>query len=143
MIFQILYISLASVPVTPLLIKSIKRKASVNNPRDGLTGILLSNSNMFMQLIEGEEEKVKKKYERIKKDERHKEITLIYEGERDVRFFENWSLLCKDINHCDPEFINKIGPYFHEGKTLESPNELLEILSEFSNSFKSKKKNVG
>jgi hypothetical protein len=139
MIYQVLYISFATVPITPLVVKSIESKASVNNPRDGITGILLMNSNMYMQLLEGEKENVKKKFETIKSDQRHEEVTLIYEGETEARFFEDWSMLCKEINHCDLAFITKIVPYFNKDKILESPMDLVEILHNFSVSFEDKK----
>lgn len=139
MFHQKLYVSFSNVPITPVFIKGLLAKASVNNQRDGITGVLLVNSNMFMQLIEGEKEAVEKKFNTIKSDKRHQEITLLYEHDSPVRFFGEWSMAFSNINQCDANFIKKIMPYFDQKEKIKSPLELIQFLKGFSESFGGKK----
>lgn len=131
MIHQLLYISFASGPVRKLMIKEILAKASVNNPKLEVTGILICNSNIFMQLLEGKKENVEEVMERIKADSRHDQITIVYEGENTDRLFPNWSMAYKDINDFNKEILDMIIPYFSLEKAINSGDEILKLISSF------------
>lgn len=136
MINQLLYLSFATIPVSNEIIESILKRANDNNPKMDITGILLCNSNLFIQLLEGKKENIHLLLDLIKKDERDDEVTVVYEGETENRYFGDWSMAFKDINDCNPEFIKKITPYFSKTKLVNSPAEMIKLLGEFSKSFK-------
>lgn len=66
------------------------------NLRDGITGALVCRQDIYLQLLEGPENAVEATYERIKRDDRHLEITMhVKERVRD-RLFGQWAM------HHDP-----------------------------------------
>ncbi len=64
-----------------------------NNQKDNITGSLLCRADIYLQMLEGPEEKVLKTFDKIKKDDRHLEITVLL-LERDIknRLFPNWAM---------------------------------------------------
>ena len=63
-----------------------------NNTRVGVTGMLLYKSGNFMQVLEGEEEKVREVHERIQADRRHRGLITLLEQRGDARQFGGWSM---------------------------------------------------
>ncbi|MDP2636511.1 MULTISPECIES: BLUF domain-containing protein [unclassified Pseudoalteromonas] len=73
-------------------IEHIIRKASEDNVKNHITGMLCFNSNYFLQCLEGARTQVNQTYKRILNDERHTDITLLYYDEIAVRDFADWSM---------------------------------------------------
>jgi len=48
-----------------------------NNRRDGITGALIYDSKWFAQVLEGTEGAVSRTFERILRDERHSDVSLV------------------------------------------------------------------
>jgi hypothetical protein len=63
-----------------------------NNQRDGLTGYLVFDGTWFMQILEGDHEKVMAALVRIRFDSRHSDVTVINTREIRVRSFPQWSM---------------------------------------------------
>lgn len=63
-----------------------------NNGRSDLMGGLYYGDNRFFQYLEGDEESVLKTYERIKGDDRHRNLTKLIEEPLERRTFSNWSM---------------------------------------------------
>lgn len=63
-----------------------------NNGKCHLVGGLYYGDNRFFQYLEGEEEDVRKTYERIQGDSRHRNITTLIEEPLEKRTFSNWSM---------------------------------------------------
>ncbi len=63
-----------------------------NNRRDGLTGLLLYRDGRFLQIIEGEEEAVRRRYTIVAKDPRHRQIRILLEETIDDRRFPRWTM---------------------------------------------------
>ena len=63
-----------------------------NNPKRGLVGGLYYGDNNFFQYLEGEEDAVHELYDRIKRDDRHKEVKTLIEEPLKARTFSNWSM---------------------------------------------------
>ena len=64
-----------------------------NNERDGITGALLCRSDVYLQWLEGPEEKVRDALARIRRDDRHLEFTLHVSEPAGERVFGNWAML--------------------------------------------------
>ncbi len=47
------------------------------NTRDGITGALICRDDLFLQLLEGETDKIEATFQRIAKDDRHLEVRQI------------------------------------------------------------------
>lgn len=135
MIHQLVYLSFSSSPVTKNSIEEILKKAEVNNPKLDLTGILICNSNVFMQLLEGTKENIMKLMDKVEKDPRHDQVTIVHEGDVDERFFPDWSMAFRDINEFNKDFIEELIPYFAKEKAIENHDELIKLIENFSESF--------
>lgn len=60
------------------------------NNDNSITGILLYSQGNFFQVLEGDQEKLKKLFQRIKDDERHYDIITIFEKEVEAQKFDEY-----------------------------------------------------
>lgn len=63
-----------------------------NNAELGITGCLLFHKNFFLQILEGEEDKVLDVYDKIKYDDRNDQVTLLSTDHSDFRIFKEWAM---------------------------------------------------
>nr|WP_255518073.1 BLUF domain-containing protein [Fulvivirga sp. M361] len=73
-------------------LKEISRVSSSNNAKEGISGMLLYVEGEFLQLLEGEKEKVLTTFSRISIDGRHTDINIICESHQKQRQFEEWNI---------------------------------------------------
>jgi hypothetical protein len=62
------------------------------NERDGITGALICRGDLYLQLLEGPQDKVEAAYRRIEKDHRHLEIRLLSRRTVTARLFPEWAM---------------------------------------------------
>ncbi len=63
-----------------------------NNERAGVTGALMFNGGAFAQVLEGPQKGVEETFERIQRDTRHSDVTVLEGGPITERGFVNWSM---------------------------------------------------
>ncbi|MGP1356797.1 BLUF domain-containing protein [Roseicyclus sp.] len=63
------------------------------NTRDGITGALICRGDIYLQWLEGPEEKVRAAFARIRRDDRHVEVRLHVAEPLDARVFGDWAML--------------------------------------------------
>jgi hypothetical protein len=68
-------------------------QARRNNKRDDISGALICRQDLYLQLLEGPEDKIQATYERIKQDDRHMEVTLQASRPVSARTFGAWDML--------------------------------------------------
>ena len=103
--YRIIYLSSAIDSVNETELENLLEKSRENNRKDDITGILLHIDGDFIQVLEGEKEKVINLYEKIALDKRHKGIINVVEGDLKKRQFKDWSMGYKSTNYKE---INKI-----------------------------------
>lgn len=73
-----------------------------NNAKGEIVGGLYYGDNRFFQYLEGEEDAVRHLYERIARDNRHRNVITLLEEPLPARTFTNWSMkyvpLSSDVN---------------------------------------------
>jgi len=62
------------------------------NARDDITGALIARQDLYLQLLEGPEGKVREAYARIAADDRHLEVTPLVDRQVDTRMFPGWAM---------------------------------------------------
>lgn len=62
------------------------------NTDDAISGLLIFCRGYFLQVVEGADEQVSGLIERIRADQRHSDIEMIYESDIDDRVFPQWSM---------------------------------------------------
>ena len=100
-------------------LKKLVETSQVKNAQSGITGLLISLNNTFIQYLEGEKENVKTLYGTIKNDSRHKNIEIQFEGVLESRIFSNWSMSLENATQSTIKQARDIDS-FHGTKMLES-----------------------
>ncbi|WP_423602343.1 BLUF domain-containing protein [Sphingomonas sp. MS122] len=93
---QILYASVnARTDGQPADVTGILEQSRHNNALDGITGLLWTDGERFLQVLEGGEEAVEACYARIRNDTRHRAIVTILERAVERREFGYWAMAHK------------------------------------------------
>jgi hypothetical protein len=95
-LFKILYCSRNFIGGGPAQndaeISQILATARANNSRQSVTGALLFNSGCFAQVLEGPRTAIEQIFERIQRDPRHGDVTVLESGSAARRDFPEWSM---------------------------------------------------
>ena len=73
-------------------ISQILETARTNNSRANVTGALLYNSGYFAQVLEGPKAAIEHVFERIQRDSRHRDITVLECSGIRSRDFPSWAM---------------------------------------------------
>jgi len=98
MIFQLVYTSAATAPLSKADFQDIAISASHKNHEKDITGVLIYHNGTLLQVLEGEEDKVRSLYERIKFDPRHNHCTLLASRHGETREFPRWDMFFHAID---------------------------------------------
>lgn len=63
------------------------------NARDGITGALICRNDIYLQWLEGPEDKVRAALARIERDDRHIDLVLHVASPVPARLFGDWAML--------------------------------------------------
>jgi len=139
MIRQLIYIS-TSISVSPYpTMTQILPKATDNNKKFGITGILLFSGGTYLQVLEGPADAVKQTFDRISADERHKSVTILHDKDVEERVFPKWSMGWQQLNADDPmsEQIKRIRDEKDIERYDNSSSRVIEtLLHTFLTSFR-------
>jgi hypothetical protein len=91
-VYQMIYFSTTPTPLDAAQITDLLKQSKANNARDGITGLLVYYDKMFFQILEGDRDKVEACYHRIEKDQRHRKLFLMWEGDAEKRAFDDWKM---------------------------------------------------
>ena len=104
-----------------------------NNKDDGLTGILVTIQDCFVQALEGPVESVRNTYARISRDTRHRDPHIIAQGPVDKRLFSDWNMCSSSLTPSDKailEVIDAKGKFNPASLTPHSAQNLLIAVAE-------------
>ena len=94
MLYRLVYMSSAADRFVSSGLDDILRRSRRNNGRDGVSGLLIYHDGNFLQILEGDEDRVLSCYRRIISDSRHTGCMLLKSEEVSERVFEGWNLAC-------------------------------------------------
>jgi hypothetical protein len=106
-IIELIYYSISEVEISEEVISTILLQARTYNASKNITGCLFFHDKVFLQLLEGEEDKVYNLYNKIKNDKRHSNITVVFEEEIKERKFPQWSMAFHKFDNTN-QFIKNI-----------------------------------
>ena len=86
------YTSWARAGIRPAEVDAIVASARINNPLDGITGVLIFNGTAFMQILEGSEAAIDGLTSRLSSDPRHANMLIRDSRLIETRTFPNWSM---------------------------------------------------
>lgn len=119
-------------------INSIVNKAILKNATLNITGVLAFRSGLFLQLLEGDKEKVFSLFEKIKKDPRHSNVTVILERDSGAgpRLFKNWSMAFRNVTPEEVQTVDSVLSWVEMFVPEEMKEDLiLFMLREFQKGF--------
>lgn len=91
-IFKLLYRSQSRSEASRNQVQQIVETSTRNNARADITGLLLYNGKIFLQLLEGEEKAVRRCYEKISQDSRHIFPVILAHVTSEKRLFPAWKM---------------------------------------------------
>ncbi len=92
MIFQLCYTSTVTSDMQRQDLVDLLTLSRRKNEALGITGLLLYSGDQFIQLLEGDEAEVRKLYELICQDQRHRDVKLVYEEWVEARQCPDWTM---------------------------------------------------
>lgn len=98
---RIVYSSSAVGPVDEQTLADILAVARVRNARRDITGMLLYRDGVFLQLIEGSDVEVDLVLDFIRRDQRHRRLTLLVDERISARAFPGWSMGYRALHGAD------------------------------------------
>lgn len=99
MLAQLIYVSNRKSNCTEQEIEKILESCKKNNPPLGITGVLLYNDKVFLQLVEGEYKIIIDTYDKIKNDDRHEKCVMLSCGIIKEKSFSSWNMGLKKIDN--------------------------------------------
>ncbi|ADR21490.1 blue-light sensor BLUF [Marivirga tractuosa] len=117
MLSHLVYVSVRKKECTEEEIDKILAACKRNNPELDVTGVLLYSKTHFLQYLEGDYKEISGLYEKIKTDDRHKNVVLITTGQIKERSFPSWEMGSKEINEEKVEFQTDLSK--EEAKTFQ------------------------
>ncbi len=133
-LFSLVYTSKSVHKIDQQVIENILQVSRQNNQRDQITGLLVVREDYFLQLLEGDESKVKACFDRILADRRHSQIVLQGLSPSSERMMPDWNMALvknQDIKNTSEDLLalfdaGRRGEIYTDAKSLES---LLRLFS--------------
>ena len=89
---RITYLSQALSNFSSIDLLHLLEQCHTNNPKLGLTGLLIFGNETFLQTIEGEDHIVDELIEKISKDKRHTKFQILSKQLIENRQYSNWAM---------------------------------------------------
>ena len=90
--YQLTYSSIARLGLKIDDLENILKEANATNSTMKISGCLIYHNEIFVQILEGAEKDVREVFEKIKNDDRHHSIKLLWDNQTDSRTFEEWNM---------------------------------------------------
>ena len=107
MLVRLLYASRPATPLSAAILDEILAQSRTNNPQQGITGILCFSDNIFIQVLEGGRDEVCETYNKIVRDDRHREVRILTYDEISERRFGGWTMGQVNIAKVNPSLLLK------------------------------------
>lgn len=117
--FYLIYTSTILDHTSEVELYDILESSIRNNTEKDITGLLIYNDGMFIQMLEGGREEVNSIYRKILDDKRHYNITTLLSGETSKRHFPHWRMAL-EVTH------EKTFRQLEAFESLQEANDFLE-----------------
>jgi hypothetical protein len=103
---QLVYVSIATRDFDENDLRDILQVSRKNNAEQGITGLLLISKRNIVQVLEGAKEPLKQLLEKIRRDPRHRQVTILSFDPAPKRSFKDWSMGYKriEVSEFEAEF---------------------------------------
>lgn len=134
MLVRLLYASRAVEVIDAALLELVLAASVRNNAERGVTGILCAyqNGHIFVQALEGARDEVNRLYNKIARDTRHTDVTVLHYEEITERSFSSWRMGRVDLNRVNVGTIMRYSAYNHLDPFSLSGETALALLLELA-----------
>lgn len=134
-LIHIVYVSFSSNQLSELELDQLLSEIRPKNLANGVTGLLLYNDEIFIQVIEGELNTIRTLYDILQKDKRHTNVVKILEERIDQRSFPNWSMgyqkLSKEDSKDLPGFTDVMSSSDIRETLKQSSQAIVDLIVKF------------
>lgn len=117
-LIHLIYCSAAARPFGPDELAALLTRARLNNARQDITGMLLHVEGSFFQVLEGAPDAVDGLFEAIRRDARHRQLTVIIREPVAARTFSEWTMGYADITPAELDGIVGTNDFFVGGESF-------------------------
>jgi uncharacterized membrane protein (DUF373 family) len=144
MMIQLTYLSTPTRTMSNDDLMDILEKARLNNAGLGISGMLLYTGEVFVQVLEGEENVVDDLVKLIKIDPRHKDFRIIERKKIDSREYAEWTMGFKRVEKDDLRNIPGLNKFFETDLGGSVSEDKSDLINKLTNHFRkeAKKKNI-
>jgi len=132
---HLVYRSTAAIPLRDHDLAELLADARNKNEGKDITGMLLYKDRRFIQLLEGHEDCVLETFERIRRDERHQDVELLWLRYAQFRDFPDWTMGFQNADEIDPQQLAGYTPFLEVDSRyedfIENSTEVHEMLRAF------------
>jgi hypothetical protein len=128
---QLSYISSAAQAMSTEQLLTLLQQCLNNNPKRGITGMLLYGNNTFAQTLEGDDDAVDALYEKILHDPRHTDVKSLRRKTVIDRQYADWSMGFKRVSDKELRHIGGIANFTEKDfnfQYLAGHNDVAESL---------------
>jgi hypothetical protein len=104
---QLLYVS-SKAPREEVSVGNILTASRRNNDAAGVTGLLYTDGQRFLQVLEGEAETVEVTFQRIRRDSRHHAVVVLSDRQIGEREFGAWSMAHRQASDASDMFDTRM-----------------------------------
>ena len=90
--YRLIYSSAAAPDLDLADLEAMLAESRIRNKARGITGVLVFVDNVFLQILEGQKDKVLDLLRTIERDPRHSGLKVFFEEEIDEPAFASWSM---------------------------------------------------
>lgn len=120
--YHIIYVSSANKPFTPAELDELLTQSRAKNSAMDITGLLVYRGGNFIQMIEGEEGRIRQLYKTICADKRHNGSIILSEGPIQEKQFSGWAM---DYRVVDQK------PLFTDAELANDKDGIKAMISDF------------
>jgi hypothetical protein len=121
-LYEVIYGSVEIRYLSAIQLSELLSLARARNQGLDITGVLLHQKGIFVQVLEGDEPVVGALYDRISRDPRHKNVAVFRRGPIQARQFAAWSMGFLEL---EPAVLSRLGgwnPLLQKGAATTAPN---------------------
>jgi len=121
-LYEVIYGSVETRYLSAMQLSGLLTLARARNQSLDVTGVLLHQKGLFIQVLEGDEPVVGALYDRITRDPRHKNVAVFRRGPIKLRQFATWSMGFLEL---DPSVLKQLGawnPVLQKGAATTAAN---------------------
>lgn len=128
LLFNVVYCSRAAAQVDAATVDQIIATSRRNNPRLGITGMLVFGEGIFFQWLEGPRASVMGLMERLHSDDRHGQIVVLSEIEESgERLFPQWDMELVEAQDIRVVLVDALQDH-HQPRSIEALRAMLTEL---------------